>query len=144
MSKKLWFLTKMSINKKIKTKWFLIANLIFLILIIGVANIDTVIKFFGGDFNEKGEVLVIDNVGVYDTFKDNFIKANSYISDYNEIDITLYDKDYEEAKKELEEDNNKILVIIDNDYDNYLKAKVVSKEKLGTITNSAKSSIIDN
>ncbi|MBR7042178.1 MAG: ABC transporter permease, partial [Bacilli bacterium] len=118
-------------------KWFLIANLIFLILIIGVANIDTVIKFFGGDFNEKGEVLVIDNVGVYDTFKDNFIKANSYISDYNEIDITLYDKDYEEAKKELEEDNNKILVIIDNDYDNYLKAKVVSKEKLGTITNSA-------
>ena len=137
MNKKLWFLTKMSINKKIKTKWFVVANLIFLLLIIGIANIDTIIKFFGGDFDEKGEILVIDNANVFDTFKDNYIKANSYISDYNEIDIVLYDKDYDSAKKELEEDNNKILIIIDSDSENYLKAKVVSKEKLGTITNSA-------
>ena len=36
MTNKLKFLTKMSLNKKIKTKWFLIANLIFAILIIGL------------------------------------------------------------------------------------------------------------
>ena len=137
MNKKLRFLTKMSLNKKIKTKWFVIANLIFLIMIIGVANIDGIIRFFGGDFNEEGEVLVIDNANIFDTFKDNYLKANSYISDYGEITVTKYDKDYEEAKKELEEDDNKILIIIDPDENNYLKAKVVSKEKLGTITNSA-------
>jgi len=48
MTNKLKFLTKMSLNKKIKTKWFLVANLIFAILIIGLLNVDSVIKFFGG------------------------------------------------------------------------------------------------
>ena len=134
MNKKLWFLTKMSLNKKIKTKWFLIANIIFLILVIGIANIDSVIKFFGGDFNEKGEILVIDNADVFDTFKDNYEKSNTFISDYEETIITKYDKSYEECISEIEEDDNKILLLIDRDDDNYLKAKVVSKEKLGTIT----------
>ena len=32
MNKKLWFLTKMSLKKKIKTKWFVIANVLFMIL----------------------------------------------------------------------------------------------------------------
>ena len=48
MNKKMWFLTKMSLKKKIKTKWFLIANLIFLIVIVGLVNIDHIIKKFGG------------------------------------------------------------------------------------------------
>ena len=60
MTNKLKFLTKMSLNKKIKTKWFLIANLIFAILIIGLINVDSIIKFFGGDFDETQEILVID------------------------------------------------------------------------------------
>ena len=29
MRNKLWFLVKMSLNKKIKTKWFLVANILF-------------------------------------------------------------------------------------------------------------------
>ena len=140
MSKKLWFLTKMSLNKKIKTKWFLIANLIFMILIIGVSNIDSVIKLFGGDFNEKGEIYVIDNAGVFESFKTNYEKGNSYISDYEETIITKYDKTYDDFKAEIEDDDNKILLIIDNDIDNYIKAKVVSKEKLGTITSTIISS----
>lgn len=136
MNKKLWFLTKMSLNKKIKTKWFLIANLIFFIIIVGIANIDTIIKSFGGDFNEKGEILVIDNANVFDSFKENYEKANSYISDYEETTITKYEKIYDEGLKEVEDNDNKILLVIDNDPDNYIKAKVVSKEKLGTITNT--------
>ena len=136
MNKKLWFLTKMSLNKKIKTKWFLIANFIFLILIIGIANIDSIIRSFGGDFNEKGEILVIDRANVYSIFKENYEKANTYVSDYEETVITRYDKSYDEAISELKEDDNKILLIIENDWNNYLKAKVVSKEKLGTITSS--------
>ena len=47
MNKKLKYLTKVSLNKKIKSKWFLVANIIFAILIIGLLNIDSVIKFFG-------------------------------------------------------------------------------------------------
>lgn len=136
MNKKLWFLTKMSLNKKIKTKWFLIANLIFLILIVGLANIDSIIKFFGGDFNEKGEILVIDKANVFDMFKENYEKANTFVSDYEETEIINYDKSYDDAVEEIKNDDNKILLVIEEDNDNYLRAKVVSKEKLGTITNS--------
>ena len=136
MNKKLWFLTKMSLNKKIKTKWFLIANLIFLILIVGITNIDSIIKFFGGDFNEKCEILVIDNANVFNQFKENYEKGNNYLSDYEETTITRYLNKYEDGIKELKAEDNKILLIIDKDYNNYIKAKVVSKEKLGTITNT--------
>ena len=48
MTDKLKFLTKMSLNKKVKTKWFLIANLIFGILIVGLLNVDSIIKALGG------------------------------------------------------------------------------------------------
>lgn len=136
MSKKMWFLTKISLNKKIKTKWFLIANFIFLILIVGIANIDTIIRSFGGDFNEKGEILVIDNANVFDLFKENYEKGNTFVSDYEETIIIEYQKSYDEGIKELEEDDNKILLVIDPDIDNYIKAKVASKEKLGTITST--------
>ena len=40
----------MSLDKKIKTKWFIVANVIFFIAIAGLVNIDNVVKFFGGDF----------------------------------------------------------------------------------------------
>ena len=136
MNKKMWFLTKMSLNKKIKTKWFLIANIIFLILIIGVANIDLIIKAFGGNFNETAEILIIDNANVFDLFKENYHKASKYISDYEETNITRYDKDYDEGTKYVDSEDNKILLVIDNDNSNYLKAKIVSKKALGTITNT--------
>ena len=45
MNKKIWFLTKMSLKKKIKTKWFLIANLLFLLIIIGLTNIDYILNY---------------------------------------------------------------------------------------------------
>jgi calcineurin-like phosphoesterase family protein len=62
MTDKLKFLTKMSLNKKIKTKWFLIANLIFAILIIGLLNIDSIIKFFGGDFEAFRQVCTANGI----------------------------------------------------------------------------------
>ena len=69
MSNKLKFLTKMSLNKKIKTKWFLVANGLFLLLIVGLINIDSIIKLFGGKFEQEQQILVIDEVGVMDEFK---------------------------------------------------------------------------
>ena len=55
MNKKLWYLVKLSLNKKIKTKWFLVANLIFCLLVVGLINMDSIIKFFGGDFEDEKE-----------------------------------------------------------------------------------------
>ena len=134
MNKKMWFLTKMSLKKKIKTKWFLIANLLFLLIIIGLTNIDYIIKLFGGDFSEAQSIMVIDEANVFREFKDNYTLATKYISDYEDTKIDIYNGNYDEGVKEVKEDKHKILLVIEPDNNNYLKAKVVSKESLGTIT----------
>ncbi len=143
MTNKLWFLVKMSLKKKIKTKWFMIANIIFLILIVGLINIDNVIKFFGGDFNETTELLVIDNANCFDRFNINYQNNSKYLSDYDNVKIVLYDNDYDSAVKEVEDDD-KVLVVIDKDPTNYLVAKVVSKEELGTVTSGLISTSLNN
>ena len=144
MTNKLWFLTKMSLNKKIKTKWFLIANIFFFILIIGLVNIDYIIKFFGGDFNETGEILVIDNANVFDEFKETYLKNSKYVKEYKETEITLYDKSYDDGIKIIEEEKHKLLLVIDTDKDNYLKAKIVSKEAMSTINTTLISTSLSN
>ena len=136
MNKKMWFLTRMSLNKKIKTKWFLIANIIFFILIVGIANIDLIIKFFGGNFDETAEIMVIDKANTFELFKENYNKASKYLSNYEATEVTLYNEDYDTGVKYVEDNKNKILLVIDYDSANYLKAKVVSKESLGTITST--------
>ena len=143
MNSKLWFLAKMSLNKKIKTKWFLIANLIFLIIIVGLVNIDSIIKAFGGDFDETTEIIVIDNANVYDRFNFNYENNSKFLSDYDNVNISLYDKEYDDGVKEVEDDD-KVLIVIDRDNDNYLTAKVVSNEEISTITNSLINTSLNN
>ncbi len=135
MNRKLWFLTKISLNKKIKTKWFVIANLLFLVLIVGLINIDSIIKAFGGDFDDTLELLVIDNADIYDNFETSYLNNIKYINDYDDVKVIKYDKTYDEAIEEVKEDD-KLLLVIDQDNENYLKAKVVSNEEIGTITNT--------
>ena len=143
MTNKLKFLTKMSLNKKIKTKWFLIANLIFAILIVGLLNIDFIIKLFGGDFDKPQEIMIMDNIGCFDEFKLTYENGSKYFDDYIKTDITLYDGKYDEGL-ELVKKEDKILLVIDNDLDNYIKAKVVSNEEIGTITNTLISSTLNS
>ena len=71
MNKKFWYLTKLSFNKKVKSKWFIATNIILLIAIVVLLNISSIIEFFGGDFDNKTNVLVVDNANAYDIFKTN-------------------------------------------------------------------------
>lgn len=135
MKNKLLFLTKMSLNKKIKTKWFLIANLIFGILIIGLINIDTIIKAFGGDFNETQDILIIDEVSAFSKFESNYNLYKKYVADYDDVNILKYDGTYDEGVKLVEEED-KILLVISPDEENYIKAKLVSNDALSTITST--------
>ena len=116
MKNKLFFLIKMSLKKKIATKWFYIANFIFLIAIIGIMN--------------------IDNVNLYDEFSKTYTSNSSYIESLSNSEISLYDKDIKTAKKEIEKDNNKILLVIDSDDTNYLKAEVVSYDGVDVLINT--------
>ena len=68
MRSKLNYLISVSFKRKVKTKWFLVANILLALAIILVINIDSVINFFGGDFNEKTKVYVVDNANAYDLF----------------------------------------------------------------------------
>ena len=135
MTNKLKFLTKMSLDKKIKTKWFLIANVIFAILIVGLLNIDSVIKFFGGEFEETQEIIVIDEVGAFDNFNTYFTEASKYLTDYVDTTVTKFNDSYEEGKKKVSEEDS-ILLVISYDDENYIKAKLVSNEIVGSITNT--------
>ena len=50
MKAKLKFLTKQSLDKKIKTKWFKGVNIFLLLLFILLVIIDRLIAVYGGDF----------------------------------------------------------------------------------------------
>lgn len=133
MSNKLKFLTKMSLNKKIKTKWFLVANGLFLLLIVGLINIDSIIKLFGGKFEQEQQILVIDEVGVMDEFKAIYDSYSEKMMNTNKGSIIKYEGTYDEGVEEVST-LDKLLLVISKDEENYLKAKLVSNENVGTMT----------
>ena len=57
---KFWYLVKYSLKRRIKTKSFVIANIIMAILLIGIINLPTIIKKFGGDFDDTKVYYVFD------------------------------------------------------------------------------------
>lgn len=143
MKNKLIYLTKMSISKKIKTKWFLIANIIFFVIIVGLVNIDNIVKFFGGDFEKKTKILIVDNIGIYDEFKEYYDESSEYMKDVANSSISLYKKDKKEGKKEVKEDDEKVLLIIDRDTENYIKAELISNKGVNVMVKTQISSCLN-
>lgn len=128
MKTKLKYLIKNSLSKKMKTKWFVIANIILFVVIAGLINIDSIIKFFGGDFNDKLEIMVIDNIGSYEEFKSTYEVASETL-DLGEVEITKYDITYEDALDEIKEED-KILIELNADETNFVRAKLVSNDNI--------------
>ena len=145
MTNKLKFLTKISLKRKINTKWFLIANVIFAILIIGLLNIDAIISFFGGDFGETQIVYVKDNTDkTYDILK---VQNNNYknITDEDENAFKL-EKTSKSSKEIFEDKKNKNAwyLTIDNDLENYIKVTLTSEGYMNTTSYASISTIINN
>ena len=132
MNKKLWYLTRLSLNKKIKSKWFVVANIIILIVLVGILNIDYIIKLFGGDFDKFTNILVVDNTNyVYDDLENIYNEYSKYIEDIKNSTITLSDKTTEELKENLKDKD--IILEINNDNDNFINAKVIVNGSVDTI-----------
>ena len=133
MMRKFLYLTGYSIKKKLKSKSFLITNIIILILIVAVANLDSIVKLFGGEFNESINIVVVDNTGIaYNDFKLYFEKNKDLIFESNrEVEIELSDKDEEEIKEELKNSKN-IAVVFNNDEENFINAEVITKGYINT------------
>lgn len=132
MSSKFWFLTGESFKKKVKSKWFIVANVILCIALILVCNIDRIITYFGGDFDSLKEIIVIDETGMsYDIFKESLKVIDTSLDLGYEIKIEKRDTSISNLKEEIK-DTNKVLVLLENSLDSYVRAQVVSDSYIDT------------
>ena len=130
MASKFWYLTGISLKKKMKTKWFLIANLLILVVIVGIINIDSIISFFGGDFEDKNEIVILDNTNYATSiFEKNFQSTQTVLETSYETELIIYEKTEEELENELKE-NEQIGLVFNQDQENYLKVKIISNQKI--------------
>lgn len=122
MSKKFWFLTTQSLFKKIKTKTFIIVNILLLILFVSLMNIDRIVLFFGGNFNKENNIMVVDNsYKSYELFKEN-LKSSSLIENGLKYKITKLDNiDKEKVKKDED-----IIIVINNNEENTIDVNMIT------------------
>ncbi len=132
MESKFWFLTKHSLNKKIKSKWFVIANIIVAVVIIGLINIDSIAKFFGGDFNDDVKIRVVDNAGLYENIEPNLKNIEQYLSDAKVV-VSKEDKELSETKKSIV-DTKDVILVINPDNENVFNVEVISDAYIDTVT----------
>lgn len=134
MRNKLNFLVGISLKRKIKSKWFLVANIIISLVVIALINIDAIIGFFGGDFNNKQTIYIIDNANVYTNFKENLIASTSALENGTDYEILKSDKSLEELKKIYDNDSEKAWIIeFNNDPSTILKTVLISKDFIETV-----------
>ena len=132
MTDKFWYLTKQSLNKKIKSKWFLGINILLALVVIALININSIIAFFGGDFNEEIKILVIDNTEVsYPVFKET-MNTLTKEEDTGKITVKKETRPEEKLKKKLKD--NQISIVFDNDEENFVSSKIISNEKIDNTT----------
>lgn len=134
MKNKLWYLTGVSLKRKIKSKWFVIVNIILMFAIVGLFNIDSIIGFFGGDFNEKQKIYVIDNTKTsFEIFKDSIEKTDINLKNSNSYEVKKYNKSLEDGKKKIKKEEKAIIIELNSDEKDILKAKVISNTFIDTI-----------
>lgn len=134
MKNKLWYLTGVSLKRKIKSKWFVIVNIILMFAIVGLFNIDSIIGFFGGDFNEKQKIYVIDNTNTsFEIFKDSIEKTDINLKNSNSYEVKKYNKSLEDGKKKIKKEEKTIIIELNSDEKDILKAKVISNTFIDTI-----------
>ena len=145
MINKLKYLTKISLKRKINTKWFVIANIIFAVIIIGLLNMDAIISFFGGDFDQAQLIYVQDNTDrTYDILTSQNDAYKNLIDDSeNAFKLEKTTKSSEEIFKD-EENKDAWYLTIDNDDENYIKVTLTSEGYINTSSYASISTIINN
>lgn len=134
MKNKLKFLTRMSLKKKIGTKWFIAINILLLVIIVAITNIDSIISLFGGDFDKDTTIYVIDNSTnkTYDIFEQTFESTKNLVNSNDKVKTKLTTKSEKEIKDTIK-DNTAILLIFNDDSENYINASIVSNSYMDTV-----------
>ena len=135
MRNKLSFLIGASLKKKVKSKWFLIANIVIALLVIGIINIDSIISLFGGDFDKKTTIYVVDETGnMSEMIKENLsnYEKNIYGEEKELYEIKNTNDSINEVV-DLIKNEEKDAILINIYYENeLLKAKLLSLSTLDT------------
>ncbi len=127
MNKKQWFLINFSLKRKIVKKSFVISNIVLLILIALVSNMDTIIRSFGGDFEEPYTIYYQDDLeeNAFEVFNGNL--TGGYLEVEN--DLTVINEAYELT----DADANVVVVELSND----LEAVIASNDLIPNSVYSA-------
>ena len=126
------YLIRESLKKKIKSKWFIGINIfIFLILFI-IINIGSIINLFGGDYKQPKYVQVIDNMNIYEEYKETLEKATKYYT--TPIIVSKSNDTRDEAIKKAQNDNSIIVLIVNEDQENIMSIELISNNKINDIT----------
>lgn len=123
MTRKFFYLVKLSFNKKLKSKWFIAVNIILALSLFALFNLNSIITFFGGEFDKPLKVLVYDKTNIsYPYLKNNIDSLTSELEDKK-----IVVKSVSNENKKIKDDD--ILISLNLD-DNLLKAKVISDKKI--------------
>lgn len=132
MMRKFFFLVTYGLKKKLKSKSFIIVNIVLFVLLVGIVNIDNIINFFGGDFDKEVEIYVVDNTNnFFDIFKNNYDNVNNLFLNDSDINISLRNEKVDELKDDIE---SNIIVEFNNDDNNYVKATIISSGYIDSAT----------
>ena len=132
MSSKFLYLTKQSFKKKAGSKWFIGINILLAILIIALININSIIAFFGGDFNETTNIIVLDQTDVsYPILKE---AMTTIIKEEELENINIKESDKTEKKLTKDLKDSEVVVVLNNDTTSYVTAKIISNEKIDNTT----------
>lgn len=123
MTRKFFYLMKLSFNKKLKSKWFIAVNIILALSLFALFNLNSIITFFGGEFDKPLKILVYDKTNIsYPYLKNNIDSLTSELEDKK-----IVVKSVGNENKKIKDDE--ILISLNLD-DNLLKAKVISDKKI--------------
>lgn len=125
MTNKFWFLTKNSLQKKMKNKTFIIVNILLLIVLVALINIDKVVMLFGGNFDKQNNIMVLDNTNkTYEIFKKTIDSEETIIDTGLKYKVKKV-SDEKKAKKEIKKDED-ILLIINNDENDIINVTMIT------------------
>lgn len=125
MNNKFWFLTKMSLQKKMKNKTFVIVNILLLVVFVALINIDKIVLLFGGNFDKQNNIMVLDNTNkTYEIFKETIDKEETFIDTKLKYKVKKVN-DEKKAKKSIKKDED-ILLIVNNDEDNIINVTMIT------------------
>ena len=138
MKNKFIFLTKDSLKSKTGTKAFKIVNVFLCILLVALINLDSLIKLFGGDFNELINIYVIDEAEIYDDIETVMNDSMFGMLDSYNAKMIESDKTLDEIQKEIkEEESDHIIIHITKSENESIKeifnAKVISYGYIDTM-----------